>query len=118
MKITIPGRLPGLNELLDAMNRNRYEYNRIKKEHSHAVGWLFKKIPPMDRINITITWIEPNRRRDKDNISSGGVKIILDALRDVGVITNDGWKQIEKITHQFDVDKHNPRVEIEIEEAL
>jgi Holliday junction resolvase RusA-like endonuclease len=34
-----------------------------------------------------------------------------------GVIQDDGQKYIESITHRFEVDRKNPRVEVEIEEG-
>jgi hypothetical protein len=39
-------------------------------------------------------------------------------MQSVGLIKNDGWNQIARIVPEFEVDKDNPRVEIEIEEVL
>ena len=61
-------------------------------------------------------WVEKNRRRDKDNISSFGRKVIQDALVKMGVLRNDGWENIEGFSDNFAVDKGKPRIEIEIEE--
>lgn len=60
------------------------------------------------------TWYEPNRKRDKDNISSFGRKCIQDALVKAGVLKNDGWNEIESFSDKFFVDKKNPRIEVEI----
>lgn len=46
-----------------------------------------------------------------------GQKFIFDALQEIGFIKNDGWKQIRNVTHMFEVDKNNPRIEIEITEV-
>ena len=62
-------------------------------------------------------WVEPNRRRDLDNISSFGRKVIQDALVDTGVLKNDGWKHVVGFSDKFDVDKENPRIEVLIREA-
>lgn len=62
------------------------------------------------------TWIEPNRRRDKDNIAFAK-KFIQDALIRAGVLANDGWAQIKGFSDDFVVDRKRPRVEVEIEEA-
>lgn len=64
---------------------------------------------------IHYTWIEPNRRRDKDNIAFAK-KFIQDSLVHAGVLQNDGWKHIEHFTDDFAVDPKNPRVEVVIEE--
>lgn len=64
------------------------------------------------------TWYERDRRRDKDNISAFGRKVIQDAMvRDLRVLRNDGWANIESFSDRFRVDKLHPRIEIEIEEA-
>ena len=60
------------------------------------------------------TWYEPNRRRDKDNVSSFGRKCIQDALVRAGVLQNDGWGEIDSFSDRFFVDKKKPRVEVEI----
>lgn len=115
MKLIIPGRLPGLNDMTDAARRNRYESAKMKKEYTELVAWCAKRarLPRFDRVDVTFTWLEPNRKRDKDNIMAGQ-KFVLDGLVVAGVLTNDGWKQIGDVTHRFRVDKHNPRIEVEL----
>ena len=81
---------------------------------NHAIS---QKIKPVHRANFIITYIPPNKRKDKDNISGGGDKFIFDGLQAAGILTNDGWSQIGDVTHKFRVDKNNPRIEIEIEEV-
>lgn len=63
------------------------------------------------------TWYERDRRRDKDNISSFGRKVIQDGLVKAGVLANDGWAQIAGFSDEFHVDAKRPRVEIEIGEV-
>lgn len=62
-------------------------------------------------------WVEKDRRRDKDNVSSFGRKIIQDALVSVHALKNDGWANIEGFTDSFAMDKKRHRIEIIIEEA-
>ena len=50
------------------------------------------------------------------NIFSFADKVFQDALQKCGVIKNDGWKEIDNFTHDFYVDKKNPRIEIFLEE--
>ncbi len=121
-KIVIPGELPDLNTIIAESKRGRGKwqpYNEIKQEHTNIVAWIAKSgiKKQLKKIDLTITWICKNRRKDKDNISGGGTKFILDGLVAAGVIENDGWKQIGDIYHKFKVDKHNPRVEVEIREV-
>lgn len=117
MKMIIPGRLPGLNDMTDAARINRYESARMKKQYTELVAWYAKraKIPHIDRVDVIFTWLEPNRQRDKDNIMAGQ-KFIFDGLVVAGVLKNDGWRQIGDVVHRFAVDKHNPRVEVELTE--
>lgn len=62
------------------------------------------------------TWIEPSRRRDKDNISSFGRKVIQDSLVSTGVLKDDGCKHVVGFSDRFEVDKENPRIEVLIKE--
>ena len=117
--IEYPGRLPGLNEIIDAAKQGRGKYQpyaQMKDRYTSEIGWLAKKLPRYNRVDITITWYEPNRRRDPDNIT-GGQKFILDGLVAGGAIRDDSQRYINSITHRFEVDRENPRVEIGIEEA-
>ncbi len=116
MKFDIEGRLPGLNEIIDAakQGKGKYQpYSMMKQTYTNMVAWLAKKLPKYEQVNITITWYEPNEKRDPDNIMAGQ-KFILDGLVQAGVLPGDSQKYIQGITHRFKVDKLNPRVEVEI----
>lgn len=117
-KLIIPGRLPALNDITDAARRNKFAAAQMKKEYTEMCGWYARaaRLPKMKRINVSVAWYEPNRKRDKDNIHAG-IKFILDGLVQAGVIDNDGWKQIGKISHDVLVDSENPRIEVNIEEV-
>ena len=120
-KIVIPGELPDLNTIIAESKRGRGKwqpYNEMKQEYTNIVAWIAKSEikKKLKKIDIEITWICKNRRKDKDNIMAG-TKFILDGLVAAGSIENDGWKQIGDINHKFKVDKHNPRVEVEIREV-
>lgn len=118
MIIEYPGRLPGLNEIIKAAKSSPYAYAKMKDRYTSEIGWLAKKLPAYNRVDITITWYEPNDRRDPDNIM-GGMKFICDGLVAGGVIKDDKKKYINKITHNpIEVDRENPRVEIEVQEAI
>jgi Holliday junction resolvase RusA-like endonuclease len=114
--IEYPGRLPGLNEIIAAAKKSPYKYAIMKDRYTSEIGWLAKKLPKYNRVDITITWYEPNRRRDPDNVS-GGQKFILDGLVRGGAIKDDSQRYINSISHRYELDRENPRVEIEIQEV-
>jgi Holliday junction resolvase RusA-like endonuclease len=119
MKFDIPGRLPGTNEIIEAAKlrgRNYKEYAVMKDTYTNMVAWLAKKLPKYEKIKLVIIWYEPNEKRDIDNIA-GGTKFICDGLVRAGTIPNDTRKHIKSIRHEFETDRDNPRVEVNIEEA-
>jgi Holliday junction resolvase RusA-like endonuclease len=118
MILTIPGSLPGLNDMLDAARRNKYQAAQQKKEATELVAWLARqqKIPHMKFIDLSITWYETNKKRDKDNIQAA-VKFILDGLVAAGVIANDNWRNVGDITHKVRLDRQNARIEVELKEV-
>ena len=100
--ISIHGRLPGLNDIINAARTNRYGAARQKRE---TEAMIRAQLPRGLRIEgkqaWRFVWIEPNERRDPDNIAAG-VKFIFDALQAHGVIERDGWKQVGSISHGYD----------------
>lgn len=67
-------------------------------------------------VRMKYTWYEPNKRRDLDNVSSFGRKVIQDALVVSKVLKNDGWNEIKGFSDEFYVDSKNPRIEVLIME--
>lgn len=112
---TIKGRLPGLNEIIAATNRNRFVGASLKKQATTLCAQYAQlaRLPKITRpVEISVNWIEPNARRDLDNIS-GGTKFILDGLVMIGVLQNDTRKWVRAISHKFpEPDKKNPRIEV------
>jgi hypothetical protein len=91
-KIIIPGRFPGMNEIIaEAKKGNgRYQpYAQMKDEYTNLVKVLGCKCKKYNAVDIEITWFEKDMRRDPDNIAGGGSKLILDGLVKAGVIPND-----------------------------
>lgn len=120
IRMTIPGRLPGLNEYIEACRNSKFEGNKLKSGvENHIIrciksqlrGVQFKK-----PVVMNYTWVEPNRRRDKDNIAFAR-KFVQDALVKAKVLKNDGWAYIENFTDDFAVDAKHPRVEITFQEV-
>lgn len=65
-------------------------------------------------VEITYTFYEPNRRRDKSNVAAFGIKVIEDALVMCGVLKDDGWAYIQAFTSRFALDKAKPRITVRI----
>lgn len=119
-KLIIPGRMNGLNDYIAAERSSRKWAAAMKKEDETTVNWAangclrgWKASGP---VRMHYKWYEPNTRRDKDNVSSYGRKIIQDALVKGGYLENDGWKNIVGFDDEFYVDKKMPRVEVWIDE--
>lgn len=118
MKLVINGRLPGLNEYIEAERKHRQAGAKVKRDAEEIVLWSAKaslrgKIPTP--VIMHYLWIEPNRKRDKDNVSSFGRKVIQDALVKGKYLPGDGWNYIEGFTDTFAVDGKDPRIEVRFE---
>lgn len=115
IKFTIEGRLPGLNEMLREAKSFRLKYSHFKREWTDYCGIYIRKarLPVFtESFKISVHWIEPNKKRDLDNICAG-IKFILDAMVSTERISNDNQKQITGIVHTFGPpDKVNPKIEV------
>lgn len=119
-KLTIPGTLPNLNDYIAAERTNRHKGAKMKADSGNIVAAAIRQCLRGVRIDKPVfmeyTWIEPSRRRDKDNISSFGRKVIQDALVSTGALKDDGWKHVVGFSDRFEVDRENPRIEVLIKE--
>jgi Holliday junction resolvase RusA-like endonuclease len=114
----IPDVIPGLNEYIKALNNSRYEGNKLKSDTEdyicRCINSGLGKTESFDCVvQVHITFVEKNRKRDYDNITSG-TKFILDAMRKAGVIYNDGQSFLMPCTYDYKVDADHPRVEVKI----
>lgn len=116
--LIIAGRLDNMNDYTSACRTNQYKGAKLKQKTENVVkqaiyeqlGRLRIKKP----VRMFYRWYEPNKRRDLDNISAFGRKVIQDALVDTRVLQDDGWKYVKGFQDEFYVDKGNPRIEVEI----
>lgn len=117
-RFVIPGHLPSMNEIIDMAKNHPFSYRDMKRDYTDLVVIYAKKskLPEMGRVNIRITWHCQTMRQDKDNVSAG-IKFILDGLQAAGVIKKDSWKLIGTIEHVFEIDRKEPRIEVELVEA-
>ena len=121
MKIIIPFTLPGLNDYIRELDRNRHKGAELKKQCQSAVAAVVRRQirgKLREPVRMQYLWVEKDRRRDKDNVSAFGRKVIQDALVVTRKLQNDGWANISGFSDDFAVDKKRPRIEIVIEEAV
>lgn len=118
--LTIDGRLPGLNEYTDASRANKYKSAQMKKDAQTLVMWhirsQLKGVTITHPVHLSFTWFERDRRRDHDNVSSFGRKVIQDALVAGGVLYDDGWGYVASHSDSYAVDAKKPRIELVIVE--
>lgn len=116
MKLVIAGKLPGLNDYIDACRANRYAGAEMKRSIQETILWeIISQLNGKQFAAVTVVfhWYEPNKKRDKDNIAFAK-KFILDALQAAGTLAGDGWGQVLGFADKFYIDKLKPRVEVEI----
>ena len=116
---TIHGRLHGMNEIISACRKNRFagaEEKRIQQAICLSAIREHRVQPVQSYpVTVSIEWVEPNSKRDPDNISAAK-KFIFDALQDARVLRNDSMKEVGEILESFAVDKAAPRVRVTIQE--
>ena len=121
-KLVIHGRLDNLNDYIAACRTNQYKGSTVKHRNEEkvlcAIYEQLGRLRIQKPVYMRYTWFEKNRRRDLDNISSFGRKVIQDALVEAKILKNDGWKEITGFSDRFAVDPENPRIEVEIEVSI
>lgn len=105
----VPLRLPGINEYQNACRRHPLNGAQMKKNAMQSIctylnQYKCEKFP----IQLEIVYTEPNKRRDIDNVTGFGNKVILDALQHAGIIPDDSPRFVNKITTHV---VHEPGVE-------
>lgn len=113
-RFELRGRYPGMNEYT-AANRSKWHMGaQMKAAAQEDIMWQLKAqkkgIHIENPVFIYFDWIEMNSRRDPDNISGYGRKIILDAMVDVGILIDDSQKYIKGFIETFHKDRENPRI--------
>ena len=117
--LTIPGTLPNLNDYIGACRRNKFAGAKMKNQAEHLISIYIKaqlRHKIKNPVTLHYTWYEPNKRRDLDNIAFAQ-KFIQDALVNCNILQDDGWQYVQGFTHDFKVDKKNPRIEVKIKEV-
>ncbi len=119
-KLVIKGRLDGLNEFIAAQRSNKYKGAALKKRNQAKVEDCIRHqlghIHLHGKVKLHYQWFEANKRRDLDNVSGFGHKVIQDALVECGVLDDDSPQYVIGYTDAFAVDRVEPRIEVRIEE--
>lgn len=119
MKVEIPMTLPSLNEYIYACKVQRGRWNKgneMKRTLQYKLTPYLKDLGTYDKpVKIEFTWIEPNKKRDLDNIC-WAKKFILDAMVNTEIIPNDNCNYVKDFMDHFGYDKENPRIIVEVKE--
>ena len=100
-RVMIRGKMPSLNEYIEACRRNPYLGASMKRNVEQGIAWQAIKLKPIDEpCYIIFVWREETKRRDKDNIANGK-KFILDALQKAGKLKNDNNRYILGFEDRF-----------------
>lgn len=95
----IPGRLPGLNDIVAAAKagRNRgamYSEQKRAAEARIEAAIYDAELPRFERVTLAYELVEPpgppNKDRDIGNVLAGATKYVEDALVRAGVLPTDG----------------------------
>lgn len=113
--LIIPGRFPSLNDYIAAERKNRHIAAKMKREETKRVADIAANsdMPTFEKpVHVYFTWVEPNRRRDVDNVAFAH-KFILDGLVEAGVLKGDSRKYVTGFYDYFGkTDKDNPHVSV------
>lgn len=115
-KLIIKGSLAGRNEAENAARSHWAVGNKLKQDNTNIVKYecLAQKIKAIDgQAYITVTFFEKDLKRDADNVI-GGLKYVLDGLVNAKVIKNDTRKLVRLQVNPVELDRVNPRIEVEI----
>lgn len=120
--LTIPGRLPGLNEYTDTCRTNPRAGAKMKRDAQETVMWhilsQLRRVRFERPVFLLYRYYEKDKRRDKDNVSGFAHKVIQDALVAAGTLEDDGWKHVTGNLDQYYVDSKNPRIVVEFIEEV
>ena len=122
-------KLPSLNDYIKAervrlntrngkfLTKGALMKSQWQEDISKYIRADLKHLKIKNPVIIHYHYYEENRRRDLGNIHAPCQKFTEDALQDCGVLANDNQKCVVGFTASFDVDKHNPRVVVHLEEV-
>lgn len=114
--------IKGLNELLAGRiydYRTKKYHNRVKADNDKICRIAIQKHINGVKINSPIRCYfhvyAKDKKHDRGNIYTATEKSFLDALQQMKVISNDGFDDVMDSVFLTELDRDNPRVEVEIE---
>ena len=121
-----PLRVPNSKAGMFSLNLNQYRnahyqvLNSAKRSYKSLMFAQIQALPELDKISLTYTLYPKDRRIcDLDNMLAVQCKFFQDALVELGRLPEDNIHHIRAIDFRYgEVDKDDPRVEIEIESYL
>ena len=102
----IGARLPGLNELIELRARSPHAYRRAKEKWGQVVAMFARRdgmVAMESPVRFRFHFVEPDARRDPDNVCSAAIKVILDALKKLGTIPDDSQAWVKGIVLSWEV---------------
>jgi Holliday junction resolvase RusA-like endonuclease len=91
IRIVIPTPLPSLNE---TQRMHRMAYHRLGKQWALAIKMLAPKLEPATGKRRVVIERRSTRELDKDN-AYGGAKVVVDALKKLGLILDDNSANLD-----------------------
>jgi Holliday junction resolvase RusA-like endonuclease len=94
--------------------------NRAKINYKHLVKKQVKGLLLTPPVTIIYTYYPPDKRKsDLGNVLPIHQKFFEDVLVECGCIPDDNYNYINQVIYLFgEIDKSNPRVEIEIKDSI
>jgi Holliday junction resolvase RusA-like endonuclease len=123
-KLIIPGKLPGMNEIIDGSKycvynngkKKMYKYTVDKRHFEKKVADLcvIQNLKPVDRVRLKVEFKERRLSRDPDNIQAG-IKFILDGLVKANILKDDDFSHVREIQYNFRTNAEHDEIKVEIE---
>ena len=116
MKLIIKGRLPSRNDAEQAARSGMNAGGAYKKRWTEFVAYqaIGQFVSPIEgTARASVTFYEPNQKRDQDNVISG-LKYLCDGLVKAGVLEGDSPRHLRFESVRVDYDRDNPRIEVEL----
>lgn len=109
------------NYFLNLNSYNRWHFqekNQLKKLFKIKIIKYIRELTPVESCEITFKIYYPTKRLfDLDNVGSVISKFTHDVLTETGIIPDDNYQVVNKLTFEFGgIDKDNPRAEVIIKE--
>lgn len=123
LRFMVPGRVPGLNDLNRMKGSNKFAYNAQKRSWDGLVALAARSaVGPENTTRllgrgqalVLIHVVEPNRKRDPDNVAGAARKFVHDGLVLAGVLENDGWRHVVPDLRTTLEVGDDPRIEVTV----